>query len=120
MGVQKWGCLLPLFYMPFLIFENKVNKFEIFPCKNNGHTLSIIQIRMMSVRLSVCPFVRLKLKISETAEPIGFYSSGNILTGPMVVLGYFLVYLMMHIIKTFFNYPLGLESRGKATSNYLR
>ena len=40
----------------------------------------------MSVRLSV----RLSLKISVTTEPIGFYSSGNIPTGPVVVLGYFL------------------------------
>ena len=34
--------------------------------------------------------VRLSLKISVTIEPIGFYSSGNIPTGPVVVLGYFL------------------------------
>ena len=40
----------------------------------------------MSVCLSVRPF----LKISVTTEPIGFYSSGNIPTGPVVVLGYFL------------------------------
>jgi hypothetical protein len=40
----------------------------------------------MSVRLSV----RLKLKISVTAEPNGLYSSGNIPTGPVVVLRYFL------------------------------
>ena len=36
--------------------------------------------------MSVCP----SLKISVTTEPIGFYSSGNIPTGPVVVLGYFL------------------------------
>ena len=40
----------------------------------------------MSVRLSV----RLNLKISVTTEPIGFYSSGNVPAGPVVVLGYFL------------------------------
>ena len=40
----------------------------------------------MSVRLSIRP----SLKISVTTEPIGFYSSGNIPTGPVVVLGYFL------------------------------
>ena len=40
----------------------------------------------MSVRLSV----RLSLKISVTTEPIGFYSSENIPTGPVVVLGYFI------------------------------
>ena len=40
----------------------------------------------MSIRLSV----RLKLKISVTTEPIGFYSSGNISTGSVVVLSYFL------------------------------
>ena len=34
--------------------------------------------------------VRKKLKISVTAEPIWFYSSGNIPTGSVVVLGYFL------------------------------
>ena len=39
----------------------------------------------MSVRLSV----RLKLKISVTAEPIGLYSSGIIPTGPVMVLSYF-------------------------------
>ena len=37
---------------------------------------------MMSVRSS--------LKISVTTEPIGFYFLGNIYTGPVVVLGYFL------------------------------
>ena len=40
----------------------------------------------MSVRLSVYP----SLKISVTNEPIEFYSSGNIPTGPVEVLGYFL------------------------------
>ena len=44
----------------------------------------------MSVRLSVHLSVRLSLKISVTTEPIGFYSSGNIPTGLVVVLGYFL------------------------------
>ncbi len=34
--------------------------------------------------------VRLSLKISVTTKPIGFYSSGNIPDGPVVVLGYFL------------------------------
>ena len=48
--------------------------------------LSIIQSSLMSVR----PSVRLKLKISVTTEPIGFYSPGNISTGPVVVLSYFL------------------------------
>ena len=33
--------------------------------------------------------VRLKLKISVTAEPIGLYSSGIISTGPVMVLSYF-------------------------------
>ena len=32
----------------------------------------------------------MKLKISGTAEPIGFYFSGNIPIGLVVVLGYFL------------------------------
>ena len=41
---------------------------------------------MMSIRLSVRP----TLKITVTTEPIGFYSSGNIPTGLVVVLGYFL------------------------------
>ena len=36
----------------------------------------------------VCPSVRPSLKISETTKLIGFYSSGNIPTGPVVVLGY--------------------------------
>ena len=40
----------------------------------------------MSACLSVC----LKLKISVTAEPIWFYSSENIPTGLLVVLGYLL------------------------------
>ena len=40
--------------------------------------------------MSVRPSVRLSLKISVTTEPIGFYSSGNIPNGPVVVLGYFL------------------------------
>ena len=38
----------------------------------------------MSVCLSVC----LNLKILVTNEPIGFCFSGNIPTGPVVVLGY--------------------------------
>ena len=37
-----------------------------------------------------CLSVLLKLKISVTTELIGFYSSGKIPTGPLVVLGYFL------------------------------
>ncbi len=44
----------------------------------------------LSVSLSVRLFVRLSLKISVTTEPIGFYSSGNIPKGPVVVLGYLL------------------------------
>ena len=40
--------------------------------------------------MSVRPSVRLKLKISVTTEPIGFYSLGNISSGPVVVLSYFL------------------------------
>ena len=39
--------------------------------------------------MSVCLFVRPSTKISVTTEPIGFYSSGNIPTGQVVVLGYF-------------------------------
>ena len=34
--------------------------------------------------------VRLKLEISITTEPIGFYSSGNIPAAPVVVIDYFL------------------------------
>ena len=34
--------------------------------------------------------VRPKLKISVTAVPIGLYSLGNIPTGPLMVLSYFL------------------------------
>ena len=34
--------------------------------------------------------VRLSLKILVITEPVGFYSSGNISTGPVVVLSYFL------------------------------
>ena len=44
----------------------------------------------MSVCPSVCPSVCLSLKISVTTEPIGFYSLGNIPTGPVVIFGYFL------------------------------
>ena len=40
----------------------------------------------MSDRPSVCPY----LEISVTTKPIGFYFSGNLLTGPVVVLGNFL------------------------------
>ena len=43
----------------------------------------------LSVSLSVRLSVRLKLKISVTAEPIGLYFSGNIPTGPVMVLSYF-------------------------------
>ena len=35
---------------------------------------------------SVCPY----LEISVTTKPIGFYCSGNLPTGPVVVLGNFL------------------------------
>ena len=44
----------------------------------------------MSIRPSVCPSVRLKLKIPVTTEPIGFYSAGYIPIDPVVVLSYFL------------------------------
>ena len=44
----------------------------------------------MSVHPSVCLYVRPSIKISVTTELIGFYLSGNIPTGPVVVLGYFL------------------------------
>ena len=47
--------------------------------------ISMIQSRMMSIRPSVC----LRLKISVTAKLIRLYSSGNIYTGPAVVLSYF-------------------------------
>ncbi len=55
--------------------------------------------------MSVCT----SLKILVTTEPIGFYPSGNIPTGPVVVLGYlFTIYLsgrsVGHAIKeTFIN-----------------
>ncbi len=44
---------------------------------------------LLSIIQSSKFFFYLKLKIS-TAEPIGFYSSGNVPTGPVVVLGSFL------------------------------
>ena len=44
----------------------------------------------MSVHPSVCLSVCQSLKISVTTGPIIFYYSGNIPTGPVVVLGYFL------------------------------
>ena len=40
--------------------------------------------------LERCLSVRLMLKISVTIEPIGLYSLGNIPTGPVMVLSYFL------------------------------
>ena len=40
--------------------------------------------------MSVCPYVRLSLKISVTTKPIWFYSLGIIPIGPVVVLSYFL------------------------------
>ena len=40
--------------------------------------------------MSICPSVCLSLTVSATTEPIGFYSSWNIPTGPVVVLGYFI------------------------------
>ena len=43
-----------------------------------------------SVCPSVCLSVHLSPKISVTTEPIGFYYSGNIFTGSVVVFGYFL------------------------------
>ena len=60
-------------------------RFFRFSCLIKGNCLSIIQSSLMSVRLSVHP----SLKILVTIESIGFYSSGNIPTGPVVVLGYF-------------------------------
>ena len=67
-----------------------INQFYIF----SGAILSIIQSRMMSVRLSVrptfCLSVCLKLRILVTTEPIGLYSLGNISNGPGMVLSYFL------------------------------
>ena len=94
----------------------------------------------MSVHLSFCLSVRLKLKISVITEPIGLYSSGNMPTGPVVVLSYFLegwtlppqkkknFFLGMvtlqkmagpEILYFFLQLPLGakpLEARGEAAS----
>ena len=44
----------------------------------------------MSFRPFVRPSVSPSLKISVTTEPIGFYSSGYISIGPVVVLSYFI------------------------------
>ncbi len=75
--------------------------------------------------MSVC----LKLKISVTTEPIGLYYSGNIPTGPVMVLGFFLGVWNTpnHIIILMYVYLLravSLASRGsiifEIASNLLR
>ncbi len=66
-----------------LFLDNKQEKFVHKYRRHYKINISIIQSRIMSVRPSI--------EISVTTEPIGFYSSGNIPTGPVVVLGYFLV-----------------------------
>ncbi len=52
----------------------------------------------------VCPSVRPSLKISVTTKLIGFYSSGNIPTGP--VLGFFLGGWNTHIPEKFKKSPI--------------
>ena len=66
----------------------------------------------MFVCLSVC----LSPKISVTTEPIGFYSSGNIPTGPVVVLGYFLgigtlLFSRFYFLQQIFSAPLKIHGR---------
>ncbi len=88
----------PLKSLLIVISVSALNKtiFEIsYSCKNK--TYLIIQSSLMSVCLSVRP----SLKISVTTEPIGFYSSGYIPIGPVVVLRYILS---------------GWEARGEAAS----
>ena len=52
--------------------------------------------------LSVYPSICLSLKISVTTGLIGFYSLGNIPTGPVMVLGNFLGGAGQHSINLFF------------------
>ena len=70
-----------LLFRKYLIHFQMFNNIQ-FSCLSMVYLLpSIIQSSLMSVRL--------KLKISVTTEPIGFYSSGYIPIGPVVVLSYF-------------------------------
>ena len=87
---------------------------------NNGlFYLSIIQSRTMSV----CPSVCLKLKISVTAESIWFYSSGNIPSGSVVVLGCFLMGWDTPLPRKKYErtilYRRGTSSRGEAASHII-
>ena len=50
----------------------------------------IINIYNVSSTMSVCPSVCLKLRILVTTEPIRLYFSGNIPTGLVMLLSYFL------------------------------
>ena len=61
--------------------------------------------------MSIC----LSLKISVTTELIWFYSSGNIPTGPRVVLGYFKVWVGLTVTPP---YPRPWKSIGEAISIY--
>ena len=58
--------------------------------------------------MSVRPSVSLSLEISVTTEPIGFYSSGNISFGPVVVI-YFLGGLDTPLPKKSPSFCLGSE-----------
>ena len=50
----------------------------------------LVKIRASSIQFTWCVSLNfhLKLEISVITEPIGFYSLGNIPTGPVMVLSY--------------------------------
>ena len=79
-----------------LIYNTKQNDVYLSVCMSDclpvclSVCLSVFLSVCLSVCPSVCPSVCLSLRILVTTEPIGFYSSGNIPAGPVVVLGYFL------------------------------
>ena len=102
--LKKWIKTFPknyVFYIPWICSESFfiLNIFSdvCLSVRLSGGPyvcLSVYPSVRMPVCLSVCPSVSqsvyLKLKISVTTELIGLYSSRNISTGPVMVLGYFL------------------------------
>ena len=82
--------------------------------------ISKIQSRMMTV----CLFLNLKIIISVTTESIGFYSSGNLATGPLGVWAIFLrvakplLRIKMPIYTTLCGCSLWLQIPGMVSIKY--
>ncbi len=84
---MKWAFFKYLQKKNTILLQNSRITMLIFFLESLNRSFKTKQ--MNDVCPSVCLSVRLSLKISETTEPIGIYSSGNIPFGPVVVFIYY-------------------------------